>query len=309
MPKKNATLEALITAEVQNSISVQEFADRIRAELQGENKNWQAVAQILGAVGEQFGFNSNEMKGLTTELQFGASTGKKLIQISKCNRLAEHSDKFSDITAWTVLYKITTLTDSQFAALLNAVTPQTVTTMGFIDNVLGKSKTPTPSNFKPLFTVEVDINALRGLEFDADGYEKITEALEKLRIAVPLIKISDSGLFEREYDRYQQDLKKAYDQALWKLAKKAVAEYKSHSSEWKANNNLRVRRALKQKLPLIGPYEDEANIREILKSDPKAVFDNLEADWFSVSLAMEEAQNIVDANRNKYVKKIAPTTG
>lgn len=102
------TLEQFIVGEGLNTASVREFADRIRTELKSSTAAWWQVADILKEAEAQYTFASKEMKELIADVGFSVSKANKLVQISTSVRLKEHKSAISTVSAWTVLYRIST---------------------------------------------------------------------------------------------------------------------------------------------------------------------------------------------------------
>lgn len=186
---------------------------------------------------------------------------------------------------------------------MKQIQPETVVSIAWIGKVLGQEKR-VPKGHKPLFTVQVNVNALKAQEFGGASYAEVEEVLRKLKEVVPYLDIADSGLFDKEQDLIERDMEKAYEKALRKLARKAIDGYKARSKEWISYRNSYVRRKLNLKLPTISIYDDAANIMDALKGDIDGVFAALEADWFSQQLLFDEAQKEFSAARQKYVASL-----
>ena len=303
MSNKQTNLEDFSNRENPNTVSVQEFADRIKSELKASTSAWWQIARILGDAETQYSFASREMKELIAEVGFSASKANKLIQVSKNERLKDHVDGFSMFSAWTVLYKLTTLSDKNFDQVLKAHRTGTVVSVAWINRVLGQKKS-APKNHKPLFTVQVNIAAIKALEFQGDAYHEVQEALEKLKKAVPHLEITDNGLYDKEYDLIVRDTEKAREKVLRKLVRKAIEECKSHDKDWKSYRDVYVRRKLKLKRPLISSYEDEGEIMSSLEGNIEEVFSNLGVDWYTDQLLEGEMTKELYAMREKYSKRL-----
>ncbi|MEW2914209.1 hypothetical protein [Leisingera sp. JC11] len=298
---KKSTLEKHFEDAAKNTEGVRAFAERIRKKLSESATAWWDIAGILEKAERQYALSSDEMQALLSEVGFTKSKASKLIQVAKSERLREHFAEFSITTAWTVLYRITSLSDEEFALVLAAVRPGIVLTNAWIDDVIGLRKDRKNSAFKPLFSVEVDVRALKGLKFQGDSYEQVMTALETLKKKVPFLEVVDSGLFEKEYDRIGRDKQKARDYVLGKFARKAIADYKSASSEWKQYDNKKLRAELKLKPPKIGIYSDLEEALASAKASPPEFFKVLNADWFSESDWDTETTAVLHNRREKYL--------
>lgn len=303
MAAKSANLENVIATSNPNVVSVEEFSNRIKAELTASTAAWLNISAILKEANDQYGFSSEKMKELIAEIGFTASKANKLVQISKSKRLEAHADKFSTLSAWTVLYHLTTLADDEFTKVVEAHKPEVVVSVAWINEVLGKEK-PKPTNHKPLFTVQVDFNALKASEFGGGEFEKVEEALGKLKEAVPYIEIVSNGLFEKECELEARELEKAGKVALKKLINRAIAENKDRTLAWQEYRNLKLRKERNLKRPQIADHDVDSDLYELALEDAEKAFQTLEAEWFSQKLLWDEAQKIVAKKQAKYAERL-----
>lgn len=196
-----------------------------------------------------------------------------------------------------------TTSSEDFAKILNAHTPGDAVSDAWINRILGK-KNKTLKDHKPLFYVQVNFAALKTQEFSGEQYEKVQEALEKLREAVPYIEITDTGLFEKECDQYQRDFDKAYAVVLRRMVHKAVDSWKASSPEWKQYRDVSLRRKLNLKQPYIGSCSEFDEVMSSAEENAPEVFDGLNADWYSPDLLMNETLLEIERMRKKYTEKL-----
>lgn len=303
MAAKNANLENMIAASNPNVVSVEEFSNRIKAELTASTAAWLKISAILKEANDQYGFSSDKMKELIAEIGFTASKANKLVRISKSTRLEAHADKFSTLSAWTVLYHLTTLADDEFAKVVESYKPEVVVSVAWINEVLGKEK-PKPTNHKPLFSVQVNFNALKASEFGNSEFEKVEEALGKLKEAVPYIEIVSNGLFEKECEQGQRELENAWKVALKKQIGRAISEYKDRTLAWQEYRNPKLRKARNLKRPQIADHDVDSDLYDLALEDAEKAFDTLEADWFTQQDLMNEALEIVAKKQAKYAERL-----
>lgn len=289
MVSKSQNLDEFVGSD--NSIPVKEFVEKIKTQLTASSAVWWRVALLLGEAEAQYGFSSKKMKELISEINFSASKANKLIQVSKSDRLKENLSKLATVSAWTVYYKLTTLSKTDFDKVLASVKDDTVVSIAWIDDVLGRTR-KLPSNFKSLFSIEVNIDAVRAQDFDGYEFEKVEEALEALKNAVPNLEVKASGIFEREQDKIAKDLDKAGNKALRKIVREAVANYKRSSKSWQEFRNPKLKRIHKLTQPMIEGYDTEQEIIDIVLSGDvemrSEVWDNLSADWVNEQKIFEE---------------------
>lgn len=303
MAKRRNTLEPFISGDGPNTVEVHEFADRIKAELETSTDAWWNVASILGEADAQYGFASEQMKALIAEINFSPSKANKLVQIAQSERLQEHKAAFSKVAAWTVLYKLTSLADEDFKRILAALQPETVVTVAWINEVLGRRK-KAPKTHKPLFTVQVNVTALKAMAFDGANYGRLEEALEKIKAELPFLEITATDLFEKEQDLIERDTAKAREKVLARWADKAIQQYQNASSEWQQFRNPKTPKKLRPKRPLIAIYSDRAEVLDAIHKNAEEAFATLEADWFSEIDLWNETMQELDVMRQKYAKKL-----
>lgn len=291
--------ERPIGDDSQNTVEIREFADRIKSELEASTSAWWKIAGILGEADAQYGFASKQMKALIADINFSASKANKLVKISQSDRLQKHEAEFSKVGAWTVLYKLTSLSDAHFDLVLKALSPEIVVTVAWINTVLGREK-KAPKDHKPLFEVQVNVAALKAMEFDGESFSRLEEALEAIKAEVPFLEITDSGLFEDEWNLIGRDMERARKKVLTRLADRAIEQYKDGSSEWKAYRNKKTPRNVRPKRPPICVYDDRTNVFEAMEDNLEEVFSNLGADWFSQEMLHTETTQELHAMRQKY---------
>lgn len=279
-----------------NTTSTNEFALRIKTLLSASNAAWREIANVLSNAEKQFGFEDKRFRELLKEVAFSKATASKLIQIARDKRIAVNGEAFDTCSAWTVLYEVTTLDDTQFSALLKVLEISdhertvrgnkvlTVATVKKIKNV-GKEKATDP--YRPAFSIRIDVEALRTKEFNGNEYEVLMNHLRAIANEVPFVRVDAATLIEKEEDRYVAALNSEYNKLISKHFNDAISSYKAHSVEWKRYRNKR-KNNLKSSAPNIGPYSNWSEAKTSFDADPAEFYAQIGCDAPSADQLMKQ---------------------
>lgn len=214
-------------------LAVGEYVARIKAEMTKATTAWKSIAHILAAAVNDFGWQSDLMRSLLKQTKFSESKASKLIAIANSSRLKHHTDDLKSVEAWTVLYQITTLSDEEFKRLLDQVDADTVITQSNVHAVRTKDERKT-DNYKTLFNIQIDENAIKSSLFSEDDYNELLIAVQNIQDTMNYVRVLKSARYESEVARFHDDVEREVN----KLIRKVFAKEKQSSSASIKNKNL-----------------------------------------------------------------------
>lgn len=181
-----------------NRISKDEIVGVIKDELCKQLASWRVIATQFGVAYDQYGSDSDAFKEICRKTGFSKSTAMKLQSISGDARL--NAPEFSACHAWTVLYEISRLTDSQLEKLkAELVTSRKSPTSSVIKRLFNEKK--DPDNYSALLVVRVDVNAIKSGKFDGEAYANLMSAASDIGL-VPYVRLDESSKFGTLNDAY-----------------------------------------------------------------------------------------------------------
>lgn len=194
-----------LPVRVGNEILIDQYISDIKNELCNSTSTWKRIAEIFAAAQEQFGRKSKAMSELAKKTQFGISKVDKLVQIGKSKRLKSESNFFSEVTTWTVLYEVTTLTDDQYQILLSKLTAGETLSLRLITSIR-KPQDEAPNPFQQFAVIQLDMNAVRAGLIDQDEYETLVQAIQMIADRVPYVKVTVNDLIEKNDEKRTTEL-------------------------------------------------------------------------------------------------------
>jgi hypothetical protein len=196
-----------LPVRVGNEILIDQYVIDIKSELGTSTSAWKRIAEIFAAAQEQFGRKSKAMSELAKKTEFSTSKIDKLVAIAKSKRLKSESNFFSEVTTWTVLYEVTTLTDDQYQILLSKLTAGETLSLRLITSIR-KPKDETPNPFQQFATIQLDMNAVRAGLIDQDEYETLVQAIQMIADRVPYVKVTVNDLIEKNDEKRTTELER-----------------------------------------------------------------------------------------------------
>lgn len=276
----------------ENTESVGTFAKSIIRHLESNTSTWLEISEILARANAQFGFSSKKMKSLIFKVGFSESKANKLIKIAESDQLQKNKEAVAKVNSWTVLYELSALSEEKFEKVLQAIDADKVISIAWINEVLGRRQKPR-KGYRQVFSIEVDLDALKTMDFDSEKLEMVEDVLQKLKDAIPELDVVYSGILEKLAAKRAKAWSKAYHKVLRRMARKAVEEYIASSPEWISYPKRKKAGISNLVPPSIGIYSDVEEVYSGLETEQDKVFENLGADWFDNDNLMGEVEQEV----------------
>ena len=273
-----------------NETPVLVYVEKIKKHIGDATHAWRQVAEVFASAADEFHFESDKMKSLMKQTGFSKSKASKLISIHKCKRLRECYSTFRMTNTWTVLYEITKLNDQEFEKLLGLVDGDEIVTQRLV-NMSRTKKTTEPDPYKTVFSIQVDINALKSNSFSGNDYQELMEMIEEIQNRLNHIRIIETPEMENDAIQHLKELDREFDKV---VRKEFVDAKKAYIS--KASVKDRFGRFTK----------DELN--DLIKSKSFAeAFDAIDSDRFDQARLYSVAEtNLSNTRRKKFVPKMRP---
>ena len=269
---------------IANMMPEMDIIKTIKTEMAKATVAWKVIAQAFSDAEEQYGSGSDSFSQILKATRFSKSTAMKLIKVARCKRISNNADMLDRVQAWTVLYEISTLTDSQFDELINSICDDDIVTSGMVKKC--KETEPKPiDQYKAAFEIRIDEFALKGGSFDGDNYEKLVDLIAQIQNKIPYVRVVSADLYENSVAKHMSDLERFKEQIMHEEFYSAIKQYKETSSEWK--NRKRYKGAKK---PQISSYATSRDAFVSFKENPQSFFDELEYN-FSPSDIWNKAQD------------------
>ena len=221
------------TQDISNEAAVAYYADKIKSEVKTATGAWRNVAELFAAASNEFGTDSDKFKALVKATNFSRSKVIKLIAIANDERLKAHEAKFQRLDAWTVMYEITTLTEDEFQKLVSAITSETVITIKEV-NAARVKEPVTVDPYKTVFSIQIDVNAIKAQMFSGTEYQELVDAIETIQNTMNYVRVQETNVFENDAARFHAELYREYNKQVrkvWNDEKKAfIAQSKSEST-------------------------------------------------------------------------------
>lgn len=265
-----------------NETAVATYVDRIKKHMSDATFAWRQIAEILAAAADEFGFDSDKMKSLRKQTGFSKSKASKLITIATSKRLRDHYATFETTNAWTVLYEITKLTDDEFATLLGNVDPDEVITQKDVNNARKKIEKEVDP-YKTVFSIQIDVNAIKSGMFSGSDYQELHDAIETIQNTLNHVRVVETNQFDNEAARFYAEIEREFD-------KVTRAEFNAAKKSYKKRTKDKT---------LFGPYTAEELAQLMREKDYATAFDALDSDRFDQSRLYNAAINNAYKKREK----------
>jgi hypothetical protein len=230
------------------------------------------------------------MKSLMKLTGFSKSKTSKLISISKSKRLLDHYETFRATEAWTVLYEITKLTDDEFQNLIGRLGEDDIVTKSLVNSA--KTKTVTEIDpYKSVFSIQIDINALKSNAFCGSDYSELRDLIEEMQNRFNYVRVVETPEIENDAARFNAELVREFDKVVRKTFSEAKKKYLT-----RAHDKTQFGRYTK----------DEINDLMKTKSFEEA-FSAIDSDLFDEGRFWEKAeQEVSEKRRVKFTPKMRP---
>lgn len=199
-----------------NETPVAYYAVKIKAEMKTATGAWRAVAELFAAAANEFSTDSDKFKSLMKATNFSRSKVYKLIATATDERLKMYEDKLQSVIAWTVMYEITTLLDDEFQKFIDSVDSDTVITIKEV-NAARVKETLTPDPYKTVFSIQIDVNAIKAQLFSGKDLQELVAALETIQNTMNYVRVKKTSLIENDAARFADEFEREYDKLVRKL--------------------------------------------------------------------------------------------
>lgn len=285
------TTTNLTLIETNEDIAVRDYAVRIKAQVSSATTAWKEIARLFSDAANEFGMKSDAMRALLKQTNFSESKASKLISIANSQRLQQHADSFKSVEAWTVLYAITALADSEFDQLLNDVDEETVITQSVVNRAKTK-KERVIDDYETVFAIKISVSAMKSGDFDE--YSELHEAVQNIQDTIKYVRVDETAFYENEASRLMNDIQNKYKSLATALVNREMKKYRSAKSDYF------------KKYSMYGNLEkDEMNELKRESKFLEALDAMGAADIFDQDALYSEAQRLVFKSREeKYKEKI-----
>ena len=199
-----------------NETPVAYYAVKIKAEMKTATGAWRAVAELFAAAANEFSTDSDKFKSLMKATNFSRSKVYKLIATATDERLKMYEDKLQSVIAWTVMYEITTLTNDEFQKFIASVDSDTVITIKEVNAARVKETLP-PDPYKTVFSIQIDVNAIKAQLFSGKDLQELVAALETIQNTMNYVRVKKTSLIENDAARFADEFEREYDKLVRKL--------------------------------------------------------------------------------------------
>lgn len=288
--------KAQLPVRIGNEISIDQYVSDIRSQLQTSLDSWKRVAEILASAQDQFGRKSKEMKELAKKTGFGIAKVDKLIRVADSKRLKENSKLLAYVESWTVLYEVTFLDDNQFAQLKEKVESGQNVTVKLINSIRKPKAESDGIQMNTLFTISMDVNAIRTGVVETEEYEYLISNLQYLAEKTPFIKVTMNDLFTKDCEKQFNETSREFERVVWKELVQAKNNYLNQK---KAKYGAEYLRKYKEDI--------DSQVKEFFdKSEYAAAFEVVESDQFDQSkYHSEAADRVFEKRKAKFAARVS----
>jgi ribosomal protein L3 len=224
----NEIIEMKSAQDIANEASVNYYADKIKSEMKTATCAWRAVAQLFASASNEFGTDSDKFKALLIATNFSRSKVAKLIAVANNERLKIYEDTLQSVSAWTVMYDITTLSDDEFQKFIASVDSDTVITTKEV-NAARVKETVIADPYKTVFSIQIDENAIKAQLFSGDDYQELLDAIETIQNTMNYVRVQQTNLFENDVARFAAELDREYKKQVRKVWSEAKSAFIANS--------------------------------------------------------------------------------
>ena len=214
--------------DLSNTVSVASLIEEIQSELNDQTGSWRKVSELLNQADVEFGFGADEMKQILDQTDISPSKASKLISIAQDDRIRQNSKVFETVSAWTTLYQATLLNDDEFSELVNIVSAEGLLKVSDIRNVQDKKTKSSKSTYQNLLNVQFDWNAIKAQAVSSEDVQKVIEKLNELASEITYMKVETSPRYEKEIDKFNEEVTKEFNKQSKKFYKSKEAAHKKH---------------------------------------------------------------------------------
>jgi ribosomal protein L3 len=224
----NEIIEMKSAQDIANEASVNYYADKIKSEMKTATCAWRAVAQLFASASNEFGTDSDKFKALLIATNFSRSKVAKLIAVANNERLKIYEDTLQSVSAWTVMYDITTLSGDEFQKFIASVDSDTVITTKEV-NAARVKETVIADPYKTVFSIQIDENAIKAQLFSGDDYQELLDAIETIQNTMNYVRVQQTNLFENDVARFAAELDREYKKQVRKVWSEAKSAFIANS--------------------------------------------------------------------------------
>ena len=211
-----------------NTVSVARLIQEIKSELEHQTGSWRKVSELLNQADVEFGFGTDEMKHILGQTDISPSKASKLISIAQDDRIRQNFKVFETVSAWTTLYQATLLNDDEFSELVNIVSAEGLLKVSDIRNVQDKKTKSSKSTYQNLLNVQFDWNAIKAQAVSSEDVQKVIDKLDELASEITYMKVEPSPKYEKEIDKFNEEVTKEFNKQSKKFYKSKEATHKKH---------------------------------------------------------------------------------
>lgn len=215
---------AQLPVTTSNETAVATYVAQIKKYIGDATHSWRQIADIFASAEEEFGFTSDKMKKLMKQTGFSKSKTSKLISISKSERLRDHYNAFRSTEAWTVLYEVTKLTDDEFQKLIGRLGDDEIVTQSQVNAAKTKIVTEVDP-YKTVFSIQIDINAIKSGKFDGSDYAELRDLVEEIQDRLSHVRVTETSELDNDAARFAAEIEREFDKAVRKEFTEAKKVY------------------------------------------------------------------------------------
>jgi hypothetical protein len=273
-----------------NETTVSTYVAQIKKYIGDATHSWRQIADIFASAADEFSFTSDKMKSLMKQTGFSKSKTSKLISISKSKRLRDHFNTFRATEAWTVLYEVTKLTDHEFKKLIGRLDGDEIVTQSQVNSAKTKIVTEVDP-YKTVFSIQIDINAIKGGKFSGSEYGELRDLIEEIQNRLNYVRIVESSELDNDAAQFAVELEREFDRVVRKEFSDAKKEHLSRAKD----------------TTQFGQYT-KADVNDLMKSKNfEEAFSAINSDRFNRSRLYDIAEeNVSKKRREKFVPKMRP---
>jgi len=288
--------KSTLPVRIGNEISIDKYVSDIRAELQTSIESWKRISDLLAAAQDQFGRKSKAMMELAKQTGFGIAKTDKLIRIANSPRIKTNSKLLACVESWTVLYEVTLLDENQFVQLKEKVEAGQNLTVKLINSIRKPKTESDGTQMNTLFTISMDVNAIRTGVVGIEEYEYLISKLQYLAEKTPYIKVTMNDLFTKDCEKQFNEISREFKRVMWKELVQA-------------KNNYLNRMKLKHGMEYLRKYKEDVDgeVREYFdRGDYAAAFEYVESDQFDQSKYHNEATDrVFEKRKAKFAARVS----
>jgi hypothetical protein len=273
-----------------NETTVSTYVAQIKKYIGDATHSWRQIADIFASAADEFSFTSDKMKSLMKQTGFSKSKTSKLISISKSKRLRDHFNTFRATEAWTVLYEVTKLTDHEFKKLIGRLDGDEIVTQSQVNSAKTKIVTEVDP-YKTVFSIQIDINAIKGGKFSGSEYSQLRDLIEEIQNRLNYVRIVESSELDNDAAQFAVELEREFDRVVRKEFSDAKKEHRSRAKD----------------TTQFGQYT-KADVNDLMRSKNfEEAFSAIDSDRFNRSRLYDIAEeNVSKKRREKFVPKMRP---